>query len=109
MSSPVSRSLEYLRERGWVAHVVEKRNPFTKKLKDCFGGDILAFHPAAKRTMLVQATSDSNHGARVKKCAANEETKLWIVARNEFEVWSWKKGKREPRQEKLRLSDFTGR
>lgn len=106
MSSPTARSLEYLRERGWVAHVVEKRNPFTKKLKDCFGGDILCVHPASKQTMLIQATSDSNHGSRMKKSLANDEVRLWLSCDNEFEVWSWKKGKKEPRREKLELRDF---
>jgi hypothetical protein len=106
LSSPTSRSLEYLRERGWIAHVVEKRNPFTRKLKDCFGADIVAVHPAQALTLWVQATSGSNHNARVKKCKANEEVSHVLRVGHGFEIWSWTKGKKEPRREKLILSDL---
>lgn len=106
MASPTSRSLEYLRDRGWIARVVEKWIPFRKIRVDCLGGDILAIHPATKRTMLIQATSDSNHTSRVKKSVANEEVKHWLQCDNEFEIWSWKKGRKEPRREKLRLDDL---
>lgn len=106
MGSPTSRSLEYLRERGWVAHVVEKWIPFRKIRQDCFGGDILTIHPAARRTMLIQATSASNHSSRVEKSKANEKVQFWLTCGNEFEVWSWKKGKKEPRREKIQLHDL---
>jgi hypothetical protein len=109
LSSPTSRSLEYLRERGWVAHVVEKRNPFTKKLKDCFGADIVAIHPAQKLTLWVQATSGTNHRARVHKCRLNPEVRNVLQVGHLFEVWSWEKNKKRQwklRTEKLRLSDL---
>jgi len=104
VSSPTARSLEYLRDRGWIARVVEKWIPFRKIRLDCFGGDVLAIHPASKRTMLIQATSDSNHSSRKLKSMKNDEVRYWLTTGNEFEVWSWKKGKKEPRREKLELS-----
>jgi hypothetical protein len=88
--------------------VVEKWIPFRKIRVDCFGGDVLAIHPASKRTLLVQATSDTNHSSRVTKSRENEEVRYWLTAGNEFEIWSWKKGKKEPRREKLKLADLQG-
>jgi len=44
--SPTSRTLEYIRGRGWIADKVEQWNPYAGKFgkrKDCFGWmDILA-------------------------------------------------------------------
>jgi len=108
MSSPTARSLGHLRKRGWMAHVVEKRNPFTKKLNDCFGADIIAIHPARKEVLWVQATSGSNHSARVKKCKSNPEVAVILITGHRFEVWSWKKeqGRWKLREEKLELGDL---
>lgn len=103
MTSPTARSLEWLRERGWLARVVERWNPWSKKRIDLFGGDILAIHPAQKKTLLVQATSGTNHVSRVKKSKENPEVSQWIAGGNEFEVHSWKqrKGNWEVRIEKI--------
>lgn len=110
MSSPTSRSLEWLRERGYYAHVVEKRIPFRNTTVDCFGADILAMHAILRRTVLIQATSMDNVSHRVKKCsevtgttekeiAADMERLLqiraWIQCGNRFFVHGW--GKQGPR------------
>jgi hypothetical protein len=114
--SPTSRSLKWLRDRGWRAHVVEKRIPFRNITVDCFGGDILAIHVAQKLTMLVQATSDSNHSSHREKCLRSESEKDspghaeeivdWLSVGNKFEIWSWKKGKCDPRREAITLGNF---
>ena len=104
--SPTSRTLGWLKERGWRTHVVEKRIPFRNITVDCMGGDILAIHRAQKITMLVQATSASNHSGHVEKCLHNEAVEDWLAVGNAFEVWSWKKGKQEPRREAIKISDF---
>lgn len=111
MGSPTSRSLEYLRERGWVAHVVEKWIPFRKIRQDCFGADIVAIHPGQRLTMWVQTTSSSNHSARVKKCKANLEVGYVLTVGHLFVVHSWKKvsGHWELRVESLSKSMFKGK
>jgi len=107
--SPTARSLEWLRERGWSARVVERRNPFTHKLSDVFGADIVAIHRAQKITLWVQATSGANHGARVKKCLGNPEVADVLAVGHHFEVWSWAKKKAgwQLQREALTLMDFS--
>lgn len=92
MASPTSRSLEVLREAGWLCEVVEKWNQWSKTRKDLYGFiDILA----VKRGEIlgVQATSDSNVSARVKKIAEHENVGQVRESGIRIEVWGWKKGK----------------
>src|SRR6267378_421208 len=107
--SPTARSLEWLRERGWSARVVERRNPFTHKLSDVFGADIVAIHRAQKVTLWVQATSGANHNARVKKCMENPEVADVLAVDHQFEIWSWAKkgGSWRIRREALTLAKIS--
>jgi len=87
---------------------VERRNPFTHKLSDCFGADIIAIHRAMKLTLWIQATSGANHGSRVKKCLENKEVEDVLAVGHGFEIHSWskKKGGWELRREALTLANF---
>jgi hypothetical protein len=103
MSSPTQRSLQWLRDRGWLAHVVERRIPYKNITVDCFGGDILAVHALRKETALIQTTSASNANKRIAKCTEAEsetgmEVQTWIEAGNKFFVHGW--GKTGPRGKK---------
>jgi hypothetical protein len=65
-SSPVSRSVKVMRERGYRAQVVERFNQFGKVRHDLFGiVDIVCVGNG--ETIGVQATSGSNVASRIKK------------------------------------------
>lgn len=105
MSSPTKLSLRWLRDRGYVAHVVEKRIPFKNITVDCFGGDILAVHVQKKEIAIVQTTSKTNLSQHIKKCQEMEAggdrgqhlstPRDWIAAGGKFYLHGWKKGKVE--------------
>lgn len=93
-TSPTQRTLDRLREEGWMVAIVEHWNPHAKIRQDLFGfADIIAVKPFLLRglTLAVQATTTSNLQARVKKLRgmeAVEECKRagWIV-----QCWGWTK------------------
>lgn len=90
MTSPTSRTLAALREEGWRAEVVEHWNMHTKQRKDLFGfADIIAFQNGV--VLLVQATSQSNVNARIKKVIANEIALEWLKQGLPIWVVGWKK------------------
>lgn len=96
MSSPTQRSLEDLRGRGYVAEVVEKWIPATRRRKDLFGfGDILALRPGdierAPEVVLVQTTSDHNVAARIAKIAEAEHVAAVRGAGVRILVHGWRK------------------
>src|SRR3546814_5061317 len=70
-ASPTARTLAKLRADGWLAWVVEKWIPQTRKRSDLFGFiDILAQRDG--EVLAVQATSRSNVSSRVNKIAGHE-------------------------------------
>ena len=98
MNSPTSRSLKELRRLGYTCAVVEHWNQYAGIRQDLFGFiDILAI--ADDVILGVQATSASNHSARVKKSKAHPNYTKWLDAGGKFEVWSWRlagaRGKRK--------------
>src|SRR4051812_27337182 len=71
MSSPTQRSLALMRERGYVAAVVEKWNPYARIRQDLFGCiDIVAI--GTRETVGVQACAYSSVSARVRKISEAE-------------------------------------
>jgi hypothetical protein len=64
--SLTSRSVDHLRQQGYLVDVVESYNFFTKRKKDLFGClDLLAIGNG--ETLAIQVTSKSNMSARIKK------------------------------------------
>lgn len=98
MSSPTARSLAKLRKEGWVAGVVERYCSFTRRRHDLFGFiDIIAVR--GDEIMAVQATSDSNIAARMKKAVEQPAFPIWMRNGRRFEVWGWgKKGAKGKRK-----------
>lgn len=96
-SSPTTRSLKLLRDRGYTAAVVERWNPHVKIRQDLFGfADLIAFN--RHEVVLVQTTTASNMAARVKKVEENAAASLWSQTYRTFparriEVHGWKKVK----------------
>jgi hypothetical protein len=95
--TPTARTLAECRKRGWQADVVERRLTRTIK-RDLFGCiDIVAITPEGM--LGIQATSGSNHSARLVKAKQEPRLQAWLGVGARFEVWSWaKKGKRGKRK-----------
>lgn len=95
MSSPTSRTLEYLRRNGLTAGVVEKWVPQTRRRVDFLGfADVLALESGRRGVLAIQATSGDHHADRVQKIVRLLTAKRWLECGNRIEVWSWrKKGK----------------
>lgn len=98
MSSPTQRSLAECKKRGWTAQVVEQTIPRTFIKRDLFGFiDIIAITPTA--TIGIQATSGTNHAARMTKARQQPHFAAWLAAGRTFAVWSWtKRGDRGKRK-----------
>jgi hypothetical protein len=98
VTSPTARSLAECKKRQWPAQVVERFNTWSKKRIDLFGViDIVAITPSG--ILGIQATSGSNHSARVAKALEEPRLRAWLAAGGKFAVWSWaKKGEREKRK-----------
>lgn len=115
--TPTSRTLRALRERGWLAEVVEwwshrpaphgepgaalartlRTGPplwVRHRRHDLFGCiDIVAIREGA--ILGVQATSGSNAAARVTKIReeCRDAARLWLSTGAELQVWGWSKYK----------------
>jgi len=114
--TPTARTLAFLRAAGFVSEVVEKWNPHSKTRHDLYSCiDVICLRPGEQGLLGVQATSGTNHAARVQKILAEPKARLWIEAGQRLWVISWQKrgarGKRkvwEPRVEKIEIGMFEG-
>lgn len=88
--SPTARTLKHLRERGSIVQVVERWNAHARRRVDLFGIiDIIALHDGA--IVGIQATSRSNHSARVQKSLAEPRLVEWLKCGGKYQVASWGK------------------
>jgi hypothetical protein len=95
MSSPTSRSLALLRQRGYpLVEKVEQRVPRCFVTRDLFGCiDLLACRPG--EIIGVQTTSRSNLAARRTKALGCPGLVAWLQAGGRFVLHAW--GKVGPR------------
>lgn len=101
MSSPTQRSLAEMRQRGYLADVVERWIPGANVRRDCWGFvDILCIVAdpdselfAKDKIIGVQATSWSNVSARVRKIAEHENVGAVRRAGIKIIVLGWKKNR----------------
>lgn len=102
VSSPTSRTLEVMRDRGYIAEVVEKWIPQARRRKDLFGFiDVLCVHPERSGDVVgVQATSGSNVSARVDKIINHEN--VGAVRKGGIKIlvhgWAKRKGRWQLRE-----------
>lgn len=97
MTSPTQRTLKFLRDAGAAAVVLERWNQYARIRQDIWGADILARQ--GQLLMAIQATSSTNHSARVEKARANPDTLNWLNCGVPYYVYSWgKKGARGKRK-----------
>jgi hypothetical protein len=98
--------MDELAAAGYTPWVVEQtiRTKMGCFKRDFLNGiDILAVMPG--KILGVQATSDSNLSARVKKLRAEPKMKVWLQAGGELEAWGWRADGRL-RKVVIRESDF---
>lgn len=90
MSSPTQRSLAVMRERGYLAEVVEKWIPAVRRRRDLYGFiDLLCIRDG--EVCGVQATSGSNVAARIAKIADHENVAAVRRAGIRLLVHGWAK------------------
>lgn len=101
-SKPTQRSLKLLRESGYRVAIVEKWNHITKTRADLFGfADLFAVHPEQHCVSLIQTTSGSSIGSRIKKLLIErrEEVADCLKSAVDIRVHGWRqlgaKGKRK--------------
>lgn len=111
-------SVKHLRDRNWLAEVVEKRLPKCFITKDVFEFiDIIAIDALHgsdhKGVMAVQSTTNANAAARKTKILALPAAKSWLLCGNRIMIHSWAKrgaaGKRKVwdlRVVEITLEDF---
>jgi len=88
--SPTARTLAKLRKEGWLAWVVEKWIPQTRKRSDLFGFiDVLAIR--GDETLGVQSTSRGNVSSRVTKITEHEHVAAVRAAGWAVHVHGWAK------------------
>jgi hypothetical protein len=91
-SSPTTRSLKLMRDRGFYSEVVERYNSFTRTRHDLYGFiDILCLGEGV--VIGVQTTSYSNMTARIKKIKEHENYPIVEKAGITIVVQGWKKNK----------------
>lgn len=89
--TPTARSIQKLRDEGWLVERVEQWNSYTKTRKDCFGfADLLCCRGDV--VMLVQVTSGSNVSARVAKINETPASRFWLrPPTRKIVVQGWRK------------------
>ena len=89
----MQRTLAVLREQGYQADKVEYWNPFAHRRKDLFGCiDVLAMKQGYP-LLAVQVTT-GEHGA-AGQAKARETARIWHSTGNSFQVWAWRKLKKD--------------
>src|SRR3990167_3493761 len=87
------RTRDYLRAQGFIVADCEKKIPYTFISKDAFGiADFIAAKTEGtdQGCWLIQATSGTNHAARVTKIRGIPESRTWLQAGGRIAVISWK-------------------
>jgi len=88
-ASPTQRSLEYLRDQGYLCAIVEHWNPFARIRQDLWGwADILAIRKDEVLAVQVTASAVSD---RIKKIEASPALGTVREAGIRIEVHGWRK------------------
>jgi hypothetical protein len=103
-------TLDWIRTRGWVGDLVERRVSFARRGKrsgvsrDFLGfADIVALEPGG-RAVAIQHTSASNFASRRRKVLGSPEAACWAYAGGRVLVLGWR-----PKGADVRIEDLTAR
>ena len=88
--SPTSRSLNYAKEKGWIASVCERYCSYTRRRFDLFGVFYLVVLDDQWGCIGVQTTSGSNVSSRIHKMEASPDCSRWLASGLRAEVWGWR-------------------
>lgn len=92
MDSPAKRSLNFLRETGHHAQVVERWNQFAKVRQDLFGWiDVVAVDPKKPGILGVQTTTTAHQAERLQKGRGNGALIAWLLSGGRLAVHGWRK------------------
>ena len=92
MPSPTSRSLQLLKENGYVPWISEHYNAFAHFRRDLYGFiDIVALHPDYRGILAIQTTTGSNTSAREAKILGLPVHRLWVSCGNRIQIHGWRK------------------
>lgn len=89
--TPTSRSIQSLKDRGYLVGKVEKWIPQARRRVDLFGfADLIAV--GDDHDVLVQVSTTSNQAARVKKIWKSEHALEWLIRNDRHRIWvhGWK-------------------
>jgi hypothetical protein len=103
MSSPTQRTLEYLRNQGYEAGVVERFLMIAGRIPkrfDLFGAiDVIAVHPDKPGCLGVQCCPSarlSDHRELIRNLLADGDKgkgiRTWLHAGNRLSIFSWRLG-----------------
>jgi hypothetical protein len=109
VSSPTFRTLQRLRQLGYVAEACERWLPRANVRRDLFHvADVIGVHAIRREVLLIQATTLSNLPARVKKVRGQVELQILLRAGLAVQCWGWfeRGGKWEPRVVEIRAGDL---
>jgi hypothetical protein len=112
VSTTTARSKEVLEKTGFRSGLVERHLPHTFTTVDWLGfADILAFQNGITRVWAINATTNSNLSAHIKKYdgpweeaiqehqKVKENIEAWVNTGHVFEIWCWaKRGDRGKRK-----------
>ena len=115
-----ARTLKLLRDRGWMAAMVERWNPYVKIRQDLFGlFDIIALGPRdvvpgfGRNIWGVQCTSNDSVAKHIEKMRRSPNYSEWLNRGGRILVVGWaKKGARgerklwTPREIELTLAEY---
>ena len=88
--TPTQRSLKFMRQKNYVAEVVERWNPHARVRQDLFNFiDVLCIRPG--EIVGVQTTTVANQSARIAKIKASAFASIWIEAGGKIVVHGWSK------------------
>lgn len=121
--SNTSRTLNYLRQQGWIADKVEQFNPYSGKFgtrKDMFGfGDIVAM---GEGSIIAIQSCGQAYAEHYRKITEDEKVAenalLWIENGGRLILIGWRKVKLKkgglamrwsPRIKEFEIKDFTGK
>jgi hypothetical protein len=93
--TPTQRTLQILRDRGYLPEVVERWNSFARIRQDLYQWVDIVAVKAGEPILGVQTTTGPNAAARVEKAMGNPALASWLRAGEPLAVFAWTKHKRK--------------